>query len=41
VKYEQEAPDCTWKTHKFMKRNLEIQTRSFLFALKDLNLNLI
>jgi hypothetical protein len=36
MKFEQEAPNCTWMTHQLTKQNLEIQTMSFLLALEDL-----
>jgi hypothetical protein len=39
MKFEQEAPDCTWMTHKLMKRIWSFRLVNFLDLLQELDLN--
>jgi hypothetical protein len=39
MKFEQEAPDCTWMTNHLMKRNLKFQICEFLDLLQKFDSN--
>jgi hypothetical protein len=39
MKFEKEAPVCTWLTDQLMKRNLEFQISDFIGLLREFDLN--
>jgi hypothetical protein len=39
MKFEQEAPDCTWMTNQLMRKNLEIQMYVFLILFQEFGLH--
>jgi hypothetical protein len=39
MKFEQEAPDCTWMTNQLMRMNLEIQMCVFLALFQEFGLH--
>jgi hypothetical protein len=39
IKFEQEAPDCTWMIDQLMKRSLKLQICGIIGLLREFDLN--